>query len=113
MPERIQLSRKKGWRLPPNTIVVSRPSVFGNPFKWTLAREAGYLGTEEELRAFSVQVFREWMTDNKRFGHGQEVQLKNLLESLPMLRGMNLACWCPLGRACHADVLLELANKNK
>ncbi|MFB7446821.1 DUF4326 domain-containing protein, partial [Streptomyces mirabilis] len=22
-----------------------------------------------------------------------------------------LMCWCPPGRPCHADVLLELANK--
>lgn len=26
------------------------------------------------------------------------------------LRGHDLACWCPLGQPCHADVLLELAN---
>jgi len=27
------------------------------------------------------------------------------------LRGKNLACWCPIGEPCHADVLLEIANK--
>ena len=27
------------------------------------------------------------------------------------LRGKNLACWCPLDQPCHADVLLELANR--
>lgn len=26
------------------------------------------------------------------------------------LRGKNLACWCPEGQPCHADVLLEVAN---
>lgn len=26
------------------------------------------------------------------------------------LRGKNLACWCPLGQPCHADVLIEIAN---
>ena len=26
------------------------------------------------------------------------------------LRGRDLACWCPLDRPCHGDVLLELAN---
>lgn len=26
------------------------------------------------------------------------------------LAGKNLACWCPPERACHADVLLRLAN---
>lgn len=111
MPERIQLSRKKGWRLPLETVVVSRPSVFGNPFKWQVAREAGYQGTELELRAFSVQVFREWVTNNNFHGHGQEKQLEELLKRLPELRGKNLACWCPHGRPCHADVLMELANR--
>jgi hypothetical protein len=27
------------------------------------------------------------------------------------LRGKNLMCWCELGTPCHADVLLEVANK--
>ena len=26
------------------------------------------------------------------------------------LAGRDLACWCPPGQACHADVLLDLAN---
>lgn len=29
---------------------------------------------------------------------------------LAKLRGFNLACFCPLGSPCHADVLLEIAN---
>ena len=28
---------------------------------------------------------------------------------LALLRGHDLACWCPLDVPCHADVLLELA----
>lgn len=27
------------------------------------------------------------------------------------LRGKDLACWCPLDQSCHADVLLEIANR--
>jgi hypothetical protein len=27
------------------------------------------------------------------------------------IRGHDLACWCPLDHPCHADVLLELANR--
>lgn len=33
MPVRIRLSRQKGWRLPPGTIIVSRPSIWGNPWE--------------------------------------------------------------------------------
>lgn len=32
-PQRIQLSRAKGWRKPENTVVVARPSKWGNPWK--------------------------------------------------------------------------------
>ena len=27
---------------------------------------------------------------------------------IEMLRGKDLACWCPLDEPCHADVLIEL-----
>jgi Domain of unknown function (DUF4326) len=27
------------------------------------------------------------------------------------LAGKDLACWCPLDQPCHADVLLEVANR--
>lgn len=27
------------------------------------------------------------------------------------LAGLDLACWCPLDQPCHADILLELANR--
>lgn len=30
--------------------------------------------------------------------------------NLGALRGKNLACWCALDAACHADMLLEIAN---
>lgn len=30
---------------------------------------------------------------------------------LSELRDKNLACWCEPGEACHADVLLEMANE--
>lgn len=33
MPQRIQLSRRKGWRKPEGAIVVARPSRWGNPFR--------------------------------------------------------------------------------
>jgi hypothetical protein len=29
------------------------------------------------------------------------------------LRGKDLACWCPLDQPCHADVLLEIANRDE
>jgi hypothetical protein len=38
-------------------------------------------------------------------------QLQRDPNFLVPLRGKNLACWCPLDQPCHADVLLDLANR--
>jgi len=117
MAERIQLSRAKGWRMPDNTVKVSRPGKFGNPFK---GEDGASTGARETL----VLAFREWLTVPTHWTtqgeaspsgclHWLYVPLSDrnkVLESLAELRGKNLACWCPLSQPCHADVLLELAN---
>lgn len=36
--------------------------------------------------------------------------LGSMHQQLEKLRGKNLACFCPLDKPCHADVLLEIAN---
>ncbi len=46
---------------------------------------------------------------------GEEIAIKQaekLAKTKAELRGKDLACWCPLDRPCHADVLLELANED-
>ncbi len=83
-PQRIQLKRAKGWKMPPNTVKVSRPGKWGNPF--TFANS----GSVHPAIRFACEV-------------------APLLDVTP-LRGKNLACFCSLDRPCHADVLLELAN---
>lgn len=111
-PMRIQLSRAKGWRMPPNTVKVSRPSIWGNPFTVVDCREAGYRGTDAELSAHCVNAFRGWLAGSDRdwMGPQSEAAREAILARLPELRGKNLACWCPYGCPCHADVLLEIAN---
>ena len=108
--ERIVRRRIKGWKLPENTVCVSRPSIFGNPF-----------GGD---RAEAVRAYREWLMSGIegrpcKTGHlygaleaqaGHKIR-DEVLRRLPELRGKNLACWCPLNEPCHADVLLELANR--
>lgn len=96
-PKRIQLSRKKGWRMPENTVSVARPHMYGNPFK------IGDFGIPDAEAA--VRVFRQWMKDRMVVGPD--------IPDPTELRGKNLACWCALDQPCHADVLLELANKPK
>ncbi len=97
-PERIQLSRKKGWRMPPNTVKVDRTTGYGNPFPiamWSC-------DSKDEAAALSVRAFRGWITSPPQQSILDRAQRE--------LRGKNLACWCKPGAPCHADVLLELAN---
>jgi len=103
-PVRVQLSRKKGFRLPPNTANVARPSQWGNPIKvgGTLRVEADGDMVEAAITpAIAVELFREYIAGALR-------KHPALLEPL---RGKRLACWCALDAPCHADVLLQLANK--
>jgi hypothetical protein len=114
-PVRIQLSRAKGWRMPPNTVYVGRPTIWGNPFGKAAAIESGY-ADETNWRAFVVECFRDWLgplRPHRDWWQGPESEKRKteILARLPELRGKNLACWCGIGCACHADVLLELANE--
>jgi hypothetical protein len=104
-PRRVQLSRAKGWRMPPNTVIVSRPSRWGNPFKvggWVRDVRGGLpvkiADADMAVKLFAGQFYPCAATDNV------------LVTIRGALRGKNLACWCKLGEPCHADVLLELAN---
>ena len=38
MPDRVQQSRATGWRKPENTVSVTRPGKFGNPFAAKIRR---------------------------------------------------------------------------
>ncbi len=117
MPERIQLKRSRGWRKPEGAVVVSRPSLWGNPFTITQRRdEEGWPwfvvwwpgGIEDvdwfqhmaDARRVAVLMYRGHITG--------EFDLPAF--DLSELTGKDLACWCPLDEPCHADVLLDLAN---
>jgi len=110
-PRRIQRQRTRGWRMPENTIYVGRPTIYGNPWPLDVYRRefAYYFADEDELRRYALREYRGWITG--------EIQAKLPMLELPErpdltpLRGRNLACWCPDGQPCHADILLELANR--
>jgi hypothetical protein len=107
MPERVRLQRAKGWRKPPDTVVVSRPSRFGNPFSMDDAMQRDPSLTKAAARAVVVDEFRSMTRsadEREQHGYPSDDEIKR------ELRGKNLACWCPEGGPCHADVLLEIAN---
>lgn len=123
MPARIQLSRARGFRLPDSAVRVARPSVWGNPYP------VGVWGRELALTLFAETARGCWSPRHvehlcdanagiiyrahcdwnarvrRRFGCSAVEAARGFL------RGMDLACWCKPGEACHADILLEIANE--
>ena len=96
-PCRVQLSRRKGWRLPAGTVIVSRPSRWGNPFKvQTTHPNAGWI----EDRAAAVAAYWHYLAARPEL----------MAVARTELAGKHLACWCPLDQPCHADALLAVAN---
>lgn len=79
-----------------NCAYVGRPTKWGNPFSHlsgTLSRWS------TRTRAESVLAYRGYLLTKPHLIAAARVEL----------RGKDLMCWCaPL--ACHADVLLEVAN---
>ena len=109
-PKRIQRKRIKGWRMPENTVYVGRGSKWGNPYIVVKKRTGGYMikGYGRALYGWktyaidrSVELYRKRVAK-----HFHPLDIKEL-------KGKNLACWCPLGHSCHADVLLEIAGRPK
>jgi len=77
--------------LPAGTVVVSRPTKWGNPHPLELGRAEAVRRHRDDLLAGRLGVS---VDDVRR-----------------ELRGRDLACYCPLDEACHADVLIEIANR--
>ena len=101
-PKRIERKRTKGWKMPPNTVYVGRPSKWGNPF---VVGEVDNLLRAPIDQTGAVGMFEDMLNDTMlRAAYGYP-------DDLSELKGKNLACWCPQDQPCHADVLLELANK--
>lgn len=106
MPKRIQRKRAKGWKMPPNTVYVGRPTKWGNPF------EVGKDGTVRECVELYHILAQGFLCISKPLDHVERQRRAHLAmkEAKKELRGKDLACWCRPDRKCHADVLLEIAN---
>jgi hypothetical protein len=96
LPIRVQLSRKKGWKMPPNTMSVARPHAMGNPHHVGFCPTCGVTHTREE----AIAEFAAMFAANPYLVGMTELALK----------GKNLACWCKLDEPCHADFLIRLSN---
>lgn len=101
-PKRIQRKRTMGWKMPPDTIYVGRPTKWGNPF------EIGMVIRESDTNDYittlkNIEDVLMWYKNYLRRNGMRE-------EIINELRGKNLSCWCAPGSPCHADILLKIAN---
>lgn len=108
--------------LPNGVKLVARNSRYGNPFRvervgpkptdWRVVYQVnrhipqrlvadGLTALEAQTEA--VDQFREWLENTTR---GRET----LTLAREELKGKRLACYCPLDKVCHADVLAEMVN---
>ncbi len=104
-PERVWLRRTKGWRMPPNTVKVTRGNgmKWGNPYRvgdHRFTRQTPGEAYAEPTPANVVKWFRAHVLETP--GMVDRIRAE--------LRGKNLACFCKPGAPCHADVLLVIAN---
>lgn len=112
-PSRLQLSRKRGFRLPENAVNLARPGRWGNPFvvgEYSDRDKLGY-GTPEELCGVFVRdnghaaaLFDKWLFSLSDVALAWRI-------SAHVLRGHDLYCWCRVGEPCHGETLLNFANK--
>lgn len=88
--------------MPPNTVSVTRPGPYGNPYR------VGPDGNAKQCVAKFSADWRHAIMCAKRdrtpyMPFGKPIYLGPLI-------GKNLACFCPLDQPCHADVLLEICE---
>ena len=113
-PVRIQLSCRKGFRMQDMSpdgrpvVKVARPGKWGNPFTVKSELKAGY--KPEDCASMAVFAFQEWLKGSQSYS-GFESQREYINSNITDLAGKHLACFCPLDKPCHADVLLRMAYK--
>ena len=102
--QRVVRRRVRGWRMPPNTVSVTRPGRWGNPFKVSedMPVEQAVADFRLELRYEALAIELELPVRSKH--------MRWIAEHINELKGKNLACYCKAGQPCHADVLLSVAN---
>lgn len=119
-PQRIQRKRAKGWRLPEGAVCVDRSTRWGNPHLISPVSRSFPSLTIEQCAVHVVNDFEALVRNGRgRAARGErlsspeyeDVTYPSVEEIRAELAGKDLACWCPTGSACHADVLLRIANE--
>lgn len=86
--------------MPDGAVYVGRPTFYGNPYR------AG-----DTCEVTGEPITAEQAVKRFRLLWRQTAFADVFNPKLEAIRGKDLACWCAIGSPCHADVLLELANR--
>ncbi len=122
--QRIQRKRVKGFKMPPNTQYVGRPTKWGNPVKvlaGCIYINAGYrrkildpLVYYAQETANDVVELYKLILNGEQFKNPDLQYWSNQFKNYDIqeLKDKNLACFCNLSLPCHVDVLIKkLSNK--
>lgn len=130
LPTRIWRRRVKGWRLPTGAVCVTRGTIFGNPWvtgnpgRFALGKYRIALSCEvtpdDALGLYEGWLLGETVRDkylSPKSNAEEILEVRTALQAanakiwaaLPGIAGRPLACFCPPGASCHADVLIRLA----
>lgn len=124
---RVQRKRTKGYKMPKGVVYVGRGSKYGNPFK--LQGDMVYVDAGHRRKIFSkwvcyydgggytvedvVKLFKDMLMDAN--SHKAEPAIrerfKYMQEHIHELKGKRVACWCNLEACCHADIIVQTANR--
>lgn len=138
-PVRVQRSRAKGSTTPLCSCGCGKPARYvgrgtrwGNPWRWQggTSYAPGWWEVREAwpdiVPAYDLTECFLYVTSTGGHAAGRASAVESFVklckvserdhpdlfaEWLAPLAGHDLACWCPPDLACHADVLLELANQ--
>lgn len=103
-----QRKRTKGWRAPANSVCVTRPSKWGNPYKvgetYFVMPVHDVTVVENTTAAQAVAMFAAWVHEST------DPRAAWIRDHVHELAGKTLLCWCPQPGPCHAHVLAELAD---
>ena len=130
IPTRIQRSRAKGAKQPPNTKYCGRPSGWGNPFvihyvdsvrRWCIEFDGKYVtrrDTKREAQQEAVRLFGLWFDPSVAEKGSDLYKFREtyswdgftrailLTTNAGLKRCEHLSCWCKLSDPCHVDVII-------
>ena len=107
MPTRIQRGGDGESHLPKNAVYVGRPTLWVNPFTAAEAIADDPALTPDQASKRCERMYQSWLDGDITPASPELARQRQwILDHLHLLDGFDLACWCPPGAYCHADVLL-------